>query len=476
MALGLESLTSELDKKETAFQSLPQSELMKKRKAARTGGLPPSLTEALVAEKVLNDKAAAANAMSASMQSDPRTVAQQNEAELQNKTQQEVLQATAGVLQNKARMVNKNMQRMRNQGITRAPVQRRQVMAQGGIVGYQDGGFLDRFKDKETGLYHPGPHMFDSLGQSVYDYVTKNPLGALGYGLLGATSLNPIRAGAGALYKGAQKLGGTKVGKKGIDALTNLFTKRTVQQPKGIKVPKGNTLPVSKQQVAIPRTVARPGAVAGVGGLGLLMGSQLLKSDEEEPIVPTTDETKRFETAEQLKKPEATPSAGKSQADRDAARDRFVYKSAGRSGRERIDRGRTYDLQEFTNKIEQDTLLAKKELNKITKTSQNYQMLQNRLTQVNAEIAKYQEQLALSPIGEELRAAQQEALDDPEDANKQETVRLLEIKYARELERLADPMGTGDVGLLVQRKELQEKLRGFTDTMGGSGFTVKQIS
>ena len=42
MTLGLESLTSELDNKETAFQSLPQSELMKKRQSARTGGLPQS--------------------------------------------------------------------------------------------------------------------------------------------------------------------------------------------------------------------------------------------------------------------------------------------------------------------------------------------------------------------------------------------------------------------------------------------------
>ena len=142
LGLGLGSLTSELDQKETAFQSLPKSELMKKRQPVRGTGLPSSLTEALVAEKVLNDKAATAREMSLSMQSDSRTVAQQNEAELQNKAQQEVMQAIAGVYANKAKRANKNMQRIRNQGITRAPVQRRQFAAQGGIVGYQDGGFL----------------------------------------------------------------------------------------------------------------------------------------------------------------------------------------------------------------------------------------------------------------------------------------------------------------------------------------------
>ena len=46
MTLGLGSLTSELDRKETAFQSLPQSELMRKRQVVRGAGLPPSLTEA----------------------------------------------------------------------------------------------------------------------------------------------------------------------------------------------------------------------------------------------------------------------------------------------------------------------------------------------------------------------------------------------------------------------------------------------
>ena len=101
MALGLESLTSELDNKETAFQSLPQSELMKKRQSARTGGLPPSLQDALVAEKVLNDKAAAAREMSLSMQGDPRTVAQQNEAAIVGQTTAEVANAVGQANANK---------------------------------------------------------------------------------------------------------------------------------------------------------------------------------------------------------------------------------------------------------------------------------------------------------------------------------------------------------------------------------------
>ena len=142
MALGLEILTSELDRKETAFQSLPQSELMRRKQAARTGNVSQPLAELLVTEKVLNDKAAAAREMSLSMQGDPRTVAQQNEAALVNKATAEVAEAVGQANANKMQRQQKNMQKLVNmdprmlQGITRAPVQQRQVMAEGGIVGY----------------------------------------------------------------------------------------------------------------------------------------------------------------------------------------------------------------------------------------------------------------------------------------------------------------------------------------------------
>ena len=112
MTLGLGSLTSELDRKETAFQSLPQSELMRKRQVVRGAGLAPSLTEALVAEKVLNDKAAAANAMTASMQSDPRTVAQQNEVEIRRQAEMEVAKAVGQANANKMQRQQKNMQKL----------------------------------------------------------------------------------------------------------------------------------------------------------------------------------------------------------------------------------------------------------------------------------------------------------------------------------------------------------------------------
>ena len=431
MALGLGSLTSELDQKETVFQSLPQSELMKKRQPVKPSGLPRSLGEALVAEKVLNDKAATAREMSLSMQSNPRTVAQQNEAELQNKAQQEVMQAIAGVYANKAKIANKNMQRMRNQGITRAPVQRRQVMAQGGIVGYQDGGPIIRGLTPEE-REQAGSGSFDLL-----NYIRENPLGALGYGLLGATSLNPLRLGAGALYKGAQKLGGTKLGQKGLGALTNLFTKQVPSFPKFPKNPKSisNLPPITKR-------VARPGRIAGAAGIGALGLNQLLKPEDSTPVEETPDSIEAPVTPK-------TPTSTGGGKERDLSR--LIYLLRGGTGRD-------YDLQEFNKKIQQDTLIAKQELNKINSAN----VLQNRLTQVNAEIAALQEQLYNSPINaalRELEIKKQEAITDGKDVSAiQEQINLQRIASAEELERYADPQGTGDVGLLVQRRQLQARV------------------
>ena len=424
MTLGLESLTSELDKKETAFQSLPQSELMKKRKLAPTGGLPRSLTDALVAEKVLNDKAAAANSMAASMQGDPKTIVQQNEADIENQTQQEVLKATAGVLQNRAKKIQSAQAKRAMQqgmGIPRAPVQRRQTMAQGGIVGYQDGGFLDRFKDKETGMYRlPGMADLDR-------YVKGNPLEAAGYGLLA----NPIARGGLGFLRG---LGGTKLGqkglekgKKGLGALKNLF--------------------MTPKALGTKRTV-KPGVVAGAGGIGVLGLSKLLNPGDSTPVEETPDSIE----APVTQRPEAPTSTGGGK-ERDLSR--LIHLLRGGTGRE-------YDQQDFKNKIDKDTLIAKQELNKINSAN----VLQNRLTQVNAEIAGLQEQLSNTPTNQALKEAEadlQEAIRDSKNTTKladlQKRVNLLRISSAEELERYADPMGSGDVGLLVQRKELQARVR-----------------
>jgi hypothetical protein len=451
MALGLESLTSELDRKETAFQSLPQSELMKKRQTARGTGLPPSLTEALVAEKVLNDKAAAANAMTASMQSDPRTVAQQNEVEIRRQAEMEVAKAVGQANANKMQRQQKNMQKLasmdprmlQRKGLAAAPVQRKQFSAQGGIVGYQDGGFVDTLKDAGSYLtsgqsYLGGMSPLEAaLTASMFIPGVGIAGGLTRAGLAGIRGLQTAK-GAGMLTRGAQAAG--RGLRKGVQS--------TYSVPKVTK--KGVPLKSGARQFS-------PGRTAQTAGVAGLIGSKLLKPGDSTPVERELPDSTYDEVPAT---PKATPSADADEARRREARKRFRYiaGSAGFGTGNVSKAEREYDQQEFTNKIEQDTLIAKQQLNNINSVN----VLQNRLTQVNAEIAALQEQLYNSPINaalRELEIKKQEAITDGKDVSAiQEQINLQRIASAEELERYADPQGTGDVGLLVQRRQLQARV------------------
>ena len=469
MSLGLGSLTSELDRKETAFQSLPQSELMKKRKLAPTGGLPASLTDALIAEKVLNDKAAAANSMAASMQGDPRTVVQQNEADIETQTQQEVLKATAGVLQNRANKIKSAQAKRAMQqgmGITRSPVQRRQTMAQGGIVGYAPGGnvsfqqdpygsnrgkAIDSIRNRTDLTVEEKKELLRKIMLNPQGDSTTLPVGTVSSarpkGLMGVipagmeTSAMDVASDARLPFK-ALELEGDK--SEYLPYLAGLFGPKK----------SGNLLTEAEQSVVDAARVP-------------------VTTPDFKPITTPIPEEKGITTVipEEKKKekvtptPTSTPTITSKPENKERDLSRLLYMMSAKGGLgSRARAGREFDLQEFEKKIQQDTIDAKRELNKITKDSTNYQMLQNRLTQVNAEIQSIMERLATSPIGIALARAQQEASDDPEDTRKQQVLVEQKKLYNLELERLADPTGA-DVGLLVQQKELQEVVRSYTKNM-----------
>ena len=106
------------------------------------GSMKP-LIDALAGEKVLNDKQAAANEITMSMQGDAKTVVEQNEEALMQKSQMEIAQGISGILKNRQNRQNQNAKLIRNmnpamlKAMGRRPVQR---SAQGGIVGFSNGG------------------------------------------------------------------------------------------------------------------------------------------------------------------------------------------------------------------------------------------------------------------------------------------------------------------------------------------------
>jgi len=108
------------------------------------------LIDLLALQKLKTEKDAAARDMQMQMQQKPQTIAQQYEAELAGRTKQEMLKGVAGVMQNRQAKQQKNLQRVAQAGLPGAaarPAPRpapKQMMAQGGIVGFAQGDRVNR--------------------------------------------------------------------------------------------------------------------------------------------------------------------------------------------------------------------------------------------------------------------------------------------------------------------------------------------
>ncbi len=100
------------------------------------------LIDLLALQKLKTEKDAAARDMQMQMQQKPQTIAQQYEAELAGRTKQEMLKGVAGVMQNRQAKQQKNLQRVAQAGLPGAAARPapKQMMAQGGIVGFASGG------------------------------------------------------------------------------------------------------------------------------------------------------------------------------------------------------------------------------------------------------------------------------------------------------------------------------------------------
>ena len=114
----------------------PPTEL---QKIVKSGGLQGDLMAALVEARKKNENEKNKKAIEASLQQDPRTIAQQFEDSNNEATQNEVARGIGGVLAQKKKRADTNMQKIMNQGISRAPVRKPMTAAQGGIVGYARG-------------------------------------------------------------------------------------------------------------------------------------------------------------------------------------------------------------------------------------------------------------------------------------------------------------------------------------------------
>ena len=137
---GIDSL---VDKKADAYRSNPEA--LKKRYSQNQ-----ELMDLLAMQKLKSEKETASRDMALKAEQTPGTIAEQYEQQLVSMNKNEMAGQVAGVLQQKQQRAVQKQRAMgmpsqrRPQGIAGQPRPNMQGMAQGGIVGYQEGGKLSR--------------------------------------------------------------------------------------------------------------------------------------------------------------------------------------------------------------------------------------------------------------------------------------------------------------------------------------------
>jgi len=491
MALGLGGLDQQLNDKVATFGSMPESELAKKVK------LSSGLLDALAAEKVLQQKAAAARELSLSQESSPKTIIQKNEEEVLRNTQQELANQVDGTLKNKQAKRTKNMNRMagmdprmlqamqKKRGLAAAPVQRRQVMAQGGIVGYAEGGFLDKLK--RAGLYI-GDRAYDnivgkddgidSVGERFARYITNNPIEAAGT----AAIMHPV--GRGLIGVGG-KLASTRPVQKGIMGLKKLFMTPKTGVPKNLKKPDLNyKMPKETRKL-------KPGAVAAGTGTGIIAVDKIIDylgaapptpdvnmtPHEQMPLLPTDTE----EMQPEQKEPTVSDF---NQKEYDEWLTNLIGVLSAKGGRG--SRGRQYYVQQqqlIDNSLRQQQVDVQKQkanasdqLNRIVQDASSYEKFQGRLTAVNEEIMKIQASVLQSSLGVELQKLKDDLAEGSTDEGLPERIRLMEQAVQLEVMLQASNYGGDSIGLIAQRESLMEKLAALDNKEYDLTQTPKTVS
>ena len=196
-----------------------------RRPQGQVGG---DLLKALAAQKLLKEKQAAQRQMALAQETDANTVVSKNEAELAQRSLDEVSKGVSGVLQNKQKNAQKRINALASgqrrgrppQGLANARMAQAAAqqggprrMAQGGIVGFQQGQEVE------------GAEVDAETQSKIIEYVKENPWAtALNTAALAAL-VAPVPGGrplAGVLKLGAM---GAKYAPKIAKGVGKLFTK-----------------------------------------------------------------------------------------------------------------------------------------------------------------------------------------------------------------------------------------------------------
>ena len=149
---SLGGMAQAVDTKVEAYRNNPQA--LEKRLAGNQ-----QLLDLLALQKVKSEKEAAANQLKLGEQQNPNTIIEQREQEVLDMTKNDMVAQTAGILGQRQKQQQKNMQRTATGGnapmmaarggLLPLPRPNMQNMAQGGIIGYDAGGVIDAETEKK---------------------------------------------------------------------------------------------------------------------------------------------------------------------------------------------------------------------------------------------------------------------------------------------------------------------------------------
>ena len=271
-------------------QAMPQGmptggEADPRRPQGQIGG---DLLKALAAQKLLRDKQMAERQLTMAQEADANTVVAKNESELSQRSLNDVTKGVSGVLTKKNADMQKNMKRVASKGIANNPRQNMQRMAQGGIVGFQEGQEVE------------GGEVDAETSNKIIEYVKQNPWAtALNTAALVAlvTPIPGARPLAGLLKAGSVA---AKYAPKIAKGVGKLFTKpKAGLQGRNLnRVNTGQPMGEAAKRLGITDDVTAAsrqfdplsaGVLGTAGGISSLMGGGDEETPKEENIVANTE-------------------------------------------------------------------------------------------------------------------------------------------------------------------------------------------
>ena len=276
---------AQIDKKVGALTGNPQAmqQLQQKQKTQQGKGVTPDLLDALALQKVMSDKALAKQQLALSQQQDAGTVVEQMEQKLVGMNKEELTAQTAGILgeRNKKRQQQVSagkppqqqgqrppmqMAKGAPQGLPAAPRPPTQFAAQGGIIGYQAGGQIDKVKAfiASKGGKLSQQEMADIVNASknnpeVIAFLTQSQ------GYIGSAEMTEIDKAAGLTAPA-----GAPVANASIAAATAKGLSKDKPNTGIATVPAGGLgVPPSDKEVDKPDTGIATMSAAPAGGLGV---------------------------------------------------------------------------------------------------------------------------------------------------------------------------------------------------------------